>query len=81
MASLVRRLNQARDDIEIPRVPESGNYDYRTFFLGLEAQLAGLEESSNADEREMARCYCMLAVFREDLGFHSSSAGASRGRR
>ena len=66
MRSLIHELNTAKKGMEILKVDESGVYDYGTFFLGLEAQLRKLEQSSKAEEQELARCYLMLAVFRED---------------
>ena len=52
--------------MEVLEVDASGDYDYGSFFAGLEAQLARLEGSEEPTKREMVRCYCMMAVFRED---------------
>ena len=64
--SLVQDLNKAKEGMEVLQVDASGDYDYGSFFAGLEAQLARLEGSNEREKQEMARCYCMLAVFRED---------------
>ena len=66
MASLVDELNKAKAGMELLEVDASGDYNYGTFFAGLEVQLARLEGSSRQADHELARCYCLLAVLQED---------------
>ena len=62
VASLLQELTRARREQVVLEVEGGGDYEYDTFFAGLEAQLGRLEQS----DARLAACYCKLAVLRED---------------
>ena len=56
--SVLAELQRAQESADIPWVAGVGNYDYSTYFAGLEVQIMRLEKES----LKVARCYSMLGV-------------------
>lgn len=62
MGSFLKELRQARGQNTFVDVEGGGDYDYGTFFAGMEVQLLRLE----VNDARIERCCCRLAVLPED---------------